>query len=218
MADAPLDQVLGPLASTLVERLRRPRPLEAVLDDSPETDVELLAALVELDAAVLLRRVRTTARAVAFESPAQADRAVVQAAQAAASGFRGPVRVVFAGSPTSLSLLAHAAGRLEEAVAQVAPPPDAPVPHEVAKLRLLEDAAVALLALPLDPVYSPLWPLAIAGASAVVSLSQGDSRLSEVCSANAVPLIEAVSIVPDFDAGSPAQVARLVRAALGADS
>jgi hypothetical protein len=218
MADPPQDQPLGTLAATLVERLRRPRALEAVLDESPETDAELLAALVELDAAVLLRRVRTSARAVAFESPAQVDRAVAQAAQASASGFRGPVRVVFAGSPTSLALLAHAASRLEEVVTPAVLSPDAAVPHEIAKLRLVEDAAVALVALPLDPVYSPLWPLAVAGASAVVCLSAaGDSRLAEVCSASSVPLFDGLSVVPDLDASSPAQVARLLRVALGAE-
>jgi len=172
---------------------------------------------VELDAGVLLRRVRTTARAMAFEAPAQVDRAIAQSARATASGFRGPLRVVFAGTPSSLSLLAHAAARLEESVSQGALPPDASVPHEVGRLRLVDDAALAVVALPLDPVYSPLWPLTIAGSAAVVSLTQGDSRLSEVCSASAVPLVEAASIVADLDAGDPAQVARLLRAALGAE-
>jgi hypothetical protein len=205
-----------------VERLSVPRALEALLDESPETDAELLAALVELDAAVLLRRVRTTARAVAFETPSQVDRAVAHAARSIASGFRGPVRVVFAGAPVALSLLAHAATRLEEAVAPSVSPagsgPRAPVPYEIAKLRLSEESAIALVALPLEGGYAPLWPMAIAGAAGVVSLSESaDAWLAEVCSAAEVLLLDGASIVADLDPGSPEQVARLVRAALGAD-
>jgi hypothetical protein len=218
LVDPPEGRVLGPLAAAMAERMSAPRTLRALLDESPETDADLLAALVELDGAVLLRRVRMTARSAAFESPSQIDRAVAQAAQAHAAGFRGPVRVVFAGPVTSLALLGHGASRLEEAILSGASPPEAPVPHEIVKLRLSEDSAVALVALPLDPVYSPLWPLVVAGASAVISLSADrDPRLAAVCTASEVTLLDAPLLVPDLDLGNPEQVARLVRAALGAD-
>jgi len=213
----PEGRLLGTLATSLVDRLSAPRTLQALLDESPETDADLLAALVELDAAVLLQRVRVTARSVTFESPAQVDRAVAQAAQAHAAGFLGAARVVFAGPQAGLALLAHAAVRLEEAVLPGAAP-DAPVPYEMVKLRLSEDSAVALVALPLDPVYSPLWPLAVAGASAVVLFGgEHDPRLIDVCQAHDVTLIEGRAVVPELDPGSPEQVARLVRAALGAE-
>jgi hypothetical protein len=212
---APDEPALGPLATAVAGRLSVPRALGAFLDESPETDAELLAALVELDAAILLRRVRASARAITFESPEQIDRAVAKVARANAAGFLGPARVVFAGSVSGLSMLAYAAARLEEAAPTSFSPPDAPVPHEIARLRLSEDSAVALVALPLEPVYSPLWPLAIAGASSVVSLSESlDPRLAEACAAGEVALLDTALGSPDLDLGSPEHVARLVRVAL----
>jgi hypothetical protein len=206
---------LGPLASAVALRLSVPRTLGAFLDESPETDAELLAALVELDAAVLLRRVRSSARAITFESPMQIDRATAKAAQARAAGFLGPARIVFAGSPSGLSMLAYAAARLEESTPSIASIPEAPVPYEIAQLRLSEESFVALVALPLDPIYSPLWPLTIAGASSVVSRTDPvEPRLAAACAGCDVALIEATLTVADLDVGSPDHVARLVRAGL----
>jgi hypothetical protein len=219
LADRADDQTLGPLAAAVATRLAVPRTLEALLDESPETDAELLAALVELDAAVLLRRVRRSARTVTFVSPAQIDRAVVHATQSIASGFRGPVRIVFACAPSSLSLLAHAAARLEEAVSSSTAPPEAPVPHDLVNLRVSEDAAVALVALPLDGWCSPLWPLSLAGALAVITIDgQGGALLASICSEQGVPLLSGRSIVPALDTGNPEHIAALVRAALGAEA
>jgi CheY-like chemotaxis protein len=215
LADQVDGQVLGPLATAMVKRLAAPRTLEALLDESPETDAELLAALVELDAAVLLRRVRTSARSIIFTSPQLVDRAVAHAARSLASGFRGPVRVVFACTTSSLSLLAHATARLDEAVSTNAVPPEAPAPYELVKLRVAEDAAIALVALPLDPMGSPLWPLMLAGTLAVITLAgQGDPLLASVCSSSGVPLLVGRSIVPGLDPGDPEHIAELVRAVL----
>jgi hypothetical protein len=129
------------------------------------------------------------------------------------------VRIVFACAPSSLSLLAHAAARLEEAVSSSTAPPEAPVPHDLVKLRVSEDAAVALVALPLDGWCSPLWPLSLAGALAVITIDgPGGPLLASICSAQGVPLLSGRSIVPALDSGNPEHIAALVRAALGAET
>jgi hypothetical protein len=215
---------LGALATLALGRLAQPRSLDSLLDESPETDGDVLGAVVEIDGAGLLRRVHTDARVSAFELPEQWNRVAALTAQARAAGFRGPARVVFAGPRASLSILAYAAGRIDEAAGASASLPVAPVPFTIATLRLSDDAAVELVAIPLDLASSPLWPLTIAGAAAVVTLGAEETEpgandvLRDLCSDGLVPIHDGGSIVPSLDPGSPDHVARLVRVALGAEA
>jgi hypothetical protein len=209
---------LAPFVAAVAARLSAPRPLDALLDESPELDTELFAALLELDKRGLLKRVRTSARAVVFDSPSLIDRVLACATRSVGSGFRGSVRIVLACAPTSLSLLAHATSRLEEAISPTAPAPDAPVPYELASLCASEDAWVVLIALPLDVTGSPLWPLVIAGALAVVVFDEkGSLLLSDLCETSGVVLLSGASIVPALDPGNHEHIAALVRVALGAE-
>jgi hypothetical protein len=89
----------------------------------------------------------------------------------------------------------------------------------MATLRVQDDASVELVALPLDPAYSPLWPLTLAGAAAVVALDGlGNELLTELCASSTVPLRDAGALLQPFDAPEPHHVALLVRAALGAET
>lgn len=219
MARSPEPGALGELATAVAGRLAHPRGLGPLLDESPETDEDILAALVELDARGLLTRIMAPGRSVAFESPEQMDLVSAHTARAHAAGFLGPSRIVFAGRAGALALLAHAAAGLDEAEGRPASPPDVPIPYEMATLRVQDDASVELVALPLDPAYSPLWPLTLAGAAAVVALDGlGNELLTELCASSTVPLRDAGALLQPFDAPEPHHVALLVRAALGAET
>ena len=82
--------------SKVAGRLARPGALGALLDESPEADEDVLAALVELDAAGLLTRVRADGHSAAFESPG-AGRPRLRLTRRAriARASPGPSRVVF---------------------------------------------------------------------------------------------------------------------------
>jgi hypothetical protein len=222
MADPPAPGALGPLAFEVAVRLARPRGLGPLLDESPESDEELLAAIVEIDAAGLLKRVRADGHSVAFASPEQVDLVSAHTARARAAGFAGSSRVIFAGSSGTLAIFAHAAARLDEADGHGAPREDTPIPYEMATLRVQDDASVELVALPLDAAYSPLWPLVLAGAAAVVALDGQDGAatnlLKEICAASAIPFQGTNARATPLDGLEPHHVASLVRTALGADT
>ncbi len=216
VADSPGPGALSELATAVAARITHPRGIGRLLDESPETDAELLEALVQIDAAGLLRRVSAAGRSMTFESAEQVDLVSAHTARARASGFAGAARIVFAGEPGALALFADAATRLDEAEGQTAPPPEAPVPYEMVTLRVHDDAAIQLVALPLDAAYSPLWPLTLAGAAAVIALDGLEKELlKELCASSAVPLCEADTL--HVGAPEPHHVAALVRGALGAE-
>jgi hypothetical protein len=219
LAESPPPGALGELAVAVARRLAQPHLLARLLDESLETDEDVLAALVEIDAAGLLKRVRADERCVAFESPEHVDLVTAHAARARAAGFLGPSRIVFAGSSGALAIFAHAAVRLDEADGESPPPPDTPIPYEMVTLRIQEDASVELVALPLETAYSPLWPLALAGAAAVVALD-GDATeiLKEICASSAIPLHDADARLRQLDSLEPHHVAALVRQAFGAEA
>jgi hypothetical protein len=218
-AESATPGVLGERATAVAGRLARPRRLGPLLDESPETDEDILAALVEIDAAGLLRRVRDVRRSVAFESPEQVDLVSAHTARARSAGFVGASRIVFAGSSRRLAIFAHAAARLDEAQGQIVSPPDTPIPYEMVTLRVQDNASVELVALPLDAAYSPLWPLTLAGAAGVVALdAHAGELLKEICASNTLPLRDADAWLCELDAFEPHDVASLVRAALGAET
>ena len=52
------------------------------------------------------------------------------------------------------------------------PTPSVPVPYVLATIRLGDGVELDIVALPLVPVYAPLWPMALAGAA--TELDGGD--------------------------------------------
>jgi hypothetical protein len=222
IAEPPAPRALGPLAFEVATRLVRPLGLDPLLDESPESDEDVLAALVEIDDAGLLKRVRADGHSVAFASPEQIDLVSAHTARARAAGFAGPSRIVFAGTSGALALFAHAAARLDEAEGFGVPPGDTPIPYPMATLRAQDDASVELVALPLDTSYSPLWPLVLAGAAAVVALDGlgglATEILREICASSSVPFHGATTQRSHQGSLEPRYVASLVRAALGAET
>ncbi len=208
---------LSALARSLLSRLRTPSTLDELLDTSPEPDVSLLEALAELDAAGRLKRVEEAARRQPFVPTEQLDTVRALAARARAHGFTGPARVVVAAAATRVSVFAHAALRLQEAVPPAQPTPTVPLPHEIATLRISDGVEVEILSLPLVPAYSPLWHMALAGAAAVIRLDDAAAELlRDACEAADLPLLDAHALVSKLDETDAAQVGTLLRAALEA--
>jgi hypothetical protein len=137
--------------------------------------------------------------------------------RASAPGYQGAARLVFAGTPNRLSVFAHAALCLSDAIPSPEAPPTLPIPHPIATVRFGDDVDLELVALPLVPAYAPLWPLALAGAAIVVRLDDAaGSALTEACAAAELPVLDAQMLVGALEEGSVAQVASLVRAAIEA--
>jgi hypothetical protein len=137
------------------------------------------------------------------------------AARARAPGFQGPGRLVMAATPSRLAVLSHTIPSLADAIGAKDTQPQVPVPYLVATLRLGDGVDIDIMALPLVPAYSPLWPLAVAGASVVVRLDAAAARsLEDACATHLVPILDAQRVVPGVDESNAVHVARLLRAAI----
>jgi hypothetical protein len=133
------------------------------------------------------------------------------AQRAARSGYRGPARVVVAATAHRLVTLMHATGRIADAIVPTETVPAAPVPYTLATLRLGE-AELEVMGLPLVEAYSPLWGLALPGATALARIELTASEaLDTACSIAAVPLLEAADLLPEGEESDPEQVAMLLR-------
>ena len=208
---------LSPLARSVLTKLRAPATIEDVLDDFPEPDAHILGALVELDGAGRVKRLPHETYRVPLVPTDQLHLMRALVSRAAAAGFEGPTRLVFAGTPSRLAIFAHAALCLADALPPTEPTPALPIPHAIATVRLGDDVDLDLIALPLVPAYAPLWPLALAGSAIVVRLDDAAApALAEACAAAEIPVLDAHVLVGALEEGSVAQVASLVRAAIEA--
>lgn len=204
------------LASRILDRLRGPASLAHLIDDLAPPDVEILGALVALEATGHVRRVGTGGL---DERAPLASHEDIQQLRAAASkargrGYTGLARIVIAGTPSKLAALSQVLLGIVEAVAPDEPPPALPLPHPLAELRLGEGVAVEILGLPLVPAYAPLWTFAVSGAHAVIALESSHEALEEACASTARNVHSARSLMPSFDPSRPPDVAALLRAAL----
>jgi CheY-like chemotaxis protein len=208
---------LSALARTVLARLRSPASLDEVLDDLAEPDAQILAAVAELDAAGRLKRLAHETERVPLVGTDQLHLMRALVSRAAAPGYEGPARFVFAGTPTRLAVFSHAARCLHDSLATPDGTGVIPIPHSIATVRLGDDVDLELVALPLVPAYAPLWPLALAGSAIVVRLDDAaGSALTEACAAAELPVLDAQVLVGTLEEGSVAQVAGLVRAAIEA--
>jgi CheY-like chemotaxis protein len=216
-ADAVHARDLSPTARNLLARLRAPQTIDELLDDSPEPDAALLSAIRELDQAGRLRRLAHETHRVPLVPTDQLHLIRALVSRATAPGFSGAARLVFAGTPARLSVFAHAAIWLADAIAASEPAPGVPIPYAVATVRLGDDIELELVALPLVPAYAPLWPMTLAGAAIVVRLDDAaGSTLAEACAAADLPILDAQTLVGALEEASVTQVASLVRAAVEA--
>jgi CheY-like chemotaxis protein len=208
---------LSTLAKTVLARLRAPATIDEVLDDSPEADASLLAAIVELDSAGRLRRLAHETHRVPLAGTDQLHLMRALVSRASAPGFAGAARLVFAGTPSRLAVFAHAALCLADSIAASESMPAVPVPYPIATVRMGDDVDLELVALPLVPAYAPLWPMALAGSAIVVRLDDAaGAALTEACAIAELPILDAQMLVGALEEASVAQVAGLVRAALEA--
>jgi CheY-like chemotaxis protein len=208
---------LSATARGVLAKLRAPQTIDDLLDDSPEPDADLLVAIRDLDHAGRLKRLAHETHRVPLVPTDQLHLVRALVSRATAPGFNGAARLVFAGTPTRLSVFAHAAIWLADAIAASETPPTVPIPYAVATVRLGDDIELELVALPLVPAYAPLWPMTLAGAAIVVRLDDAaGSALAEACAAVDLPILDAQSLVGALEEASVSQVAGLVRAAVEA--
>ena len=208
---------LSPLARTALAKLRAPATVDEILDELPEPDAHLLAAIVELDSAGRLKRIPHEMHRAPLVASEQLHLMRALVSRALAPGYEGATRLVFAGTPSRLAVFSHAALRLVDALAPPEPPPTIPIPHTIATVRLGDDVDVEVVALPLVPAYAPLWPLTLAGSAIVVRLDDAaGSALAEACAVAELPVLDAHVLVGALEEGSVAQVASLIRAAIEA--
>ncbi len=208
---------LTPTARAVLAKLRAPATLDEVLDDSPEPDAALLVAVRDLHTAGRLKRLAHETNRVQLVPTDQLHLIRALVSRASAPGFSGSARLVFAGTPARLSVFAHAAVCLADSIGAPDAAPAVPIPYAIATVRLGDDIELELVALPLVPVYAPLWPMALAGSAIVVRLDDAaGSALAEACLAADLPMLDAQTLVGALEEASVAQVASLVRAAVEA--
>jgi CheY-like chemotaxis protein len=218
VSSGPPSSDLSPLARTVLARLRTPSSVDEVLDDVSAPDTDVLRAIGELKAAGRLRKLSHAAHRIPIAHPDQLHALRAQVARGRAPGYEGPARLVFAGTPGKLAILAHSALAIADAVAASDPAPNVPIPHAFGSLRLGDDVSLDMVALPLVPAYAPLWPMALAGSLGVVRLDDAAAAaLAETCAAGELPLLEASALVGPLDEGNAAEVASLIRAVLEAN-
>ncbi len=215
VGSGPSSSDLSELARTVLSRLRSPATVDEVLEEMPAPDADVLGAIRELDAAGRIKRLSHDTERVPLVSTEALHAMRALASRAKAPGYEGAARIVFAGAPGRLAVVAHSALSLIDSVAAPDGQPTVPAPYLMANVRLGDDVSVDLVALPLVPAYSPMWPMALSGSAVVVRLDDAAAvALAEACAAAEVPVVDAGVLVPSFDEGNVALVANAVRAAL----
>ncbi len=213
----------SPAASRAIDqhvmtRLRVPALLDELLDELPHSDADVLDAALRLHAKGRIKQLGHASSRVQLCGADQLHIVRASAARAKSAGFTGPARLVFAATAARLAILGHTVLSLADVVPPTDPTPPLPVPHSLATLRLGDGVELDVVALPLVPAYSPLWPIALAGAAIAVRLDEGAAQpLEEACSSVAVNILDARAVFGVVDESSPVQVATLIRTALEAD-
>lgn len=209
---------LSEIDQHVLTRLRVPAMVDDLLDELPHADVLILESIVRLDARGRVKRLGHASSRVQLCGPDQLHLLRAAAARAKSVGFAGPARLVFAATPSKLAIFGHTVLSLADAFAPQEPSPSVPVPFVLATIRLGDGVELDIVALPLVPVYAPLWPLALAGAAILVRLDEAAVQsLEEACASVAVPILDARAIFGTLEESSAVQVASLIKTALDAD-
>lgn len=208
--------VISDHARGLLHHLRTPLLIDDLLDAVPGPDAHTLRAVAELEDAGRIRHLASTLSRTALASHEQLERLRTMATLGLRRGFGKRVRLVFAGTPSRLAILAHATQCLTGAKSCGASPL-IPMPHPIVRIDLGPELELELVSLPLVPAYAPLWQMALTGSAVVVRLEEaGGSLLEEACEAAGAKIVDAHMLVGPYDEGNVAEVAVLVRAALEA--
>jgi hypothetical protein len=203
----------------VMSRLRVPATLDELLDELPHSDAVILESVIALDARGRIKQLEHESSRVQLCGADQLHLVRASAARAKSAGFNGAARLVFAATASRLAVLGHTVMSLADAIPPNDPVPPIPVPHSLSTIRLGDGVELDVVALPLVPAYSPLWPMALAGAAVAVRLDEGAAQpLDEACGSVSVPILDARAVFGPVDESSPVQVASLIRTALEADS
>ena len=209
---------LSEIDQHVLTRLRVPAKVDEILDELPHADAAILESLIRLDARGRVKRLGNASSRVQLCGPNQLHLLRAAAARARSPGFAAPARLVFAATPARLAVFGHTVLALADAFPPQEPAPSVPVPYVLATIRLGDGIDLDVIALPLVPVYAPLWPLALAGAAILVRLDEAAAQsLEEACASVAVPILDARAIFGTLEESSAVQVASLIKTALDAD-
>lgn len=218
-ADGGIGDAATAVDQHVMARLRVPATLEELLDELPHADAIILESAIALDARGRIKQLGHESSRVQLCGADQLHLVRASAARAKAAGFEGPARLVFAATASRLAVLGHTVLSLADALPPSDPTPPIPVPHTLSTIKLGDGVELDVVALPLVPAYSPLWPMALAGAAVAVRLDEGAAEpLDEACGSVSVPILDARAVFGPVDESSPVQVASLIRTALEADS
>ncbi len=216
--DGASGETANAVAMNVLARLRVPALLDELLDELPHSDADILEAALRLHAKGRIKQLGHASSRVQLCGADQLHLVRASAARAKTAGFDGAARLVFAATPARLAVLGHTVLSLADALPPADPTPPLPVPHSLSTIRLGDGVELDVVALPLVPAYSPLWPMALAGAAVAVRLDEGAAQpLEEACGSVSVNILDARAVFGVVDESSPVQVASLIRTALEAD-
>jgi hypothetical protein len=216
--DGPLSDGVSEIDQHVLSRLRVPAMVDDILDELPHSDAAILESILRLDARGRVKRLGHTSLRVQLCGPDQLHLLRAAAARARSPGFAGPARLVFAATSSKLAVFGHTVLSLADAFPPAEPMPSVPVPYVIATIRLGDGVELDIVALPLVPVYAPLWPMALAGAAILVRLDEAAPQsLEEACASVSVPILDARAIFGALEESSAVQVASLIKTALDAD-
>ena len=217
--DGPVSEGASEIDQHVLSRLRVPAMVDDILDELPHSDAAILESIMRLDARGRVKRLGHGSLRVQLCGPDQLHllRAVggtCEVSRASRARRVSCSRRRRRSWPCSVTPCSRSPMRF----LRQEPTPSVPVPYVIATIRLGDGVELDIVALPLVPVYAPLWPMALAGAAILVRLDDAASQsLEEACASVVVPILDARAIFGSLEESSAVQVASLIKTALDAD-
>jgi hypothetical protein len=213
---------LSPTGHAVASALGAPRTLDDLLDDLPQTDLDVLSALGELEARHAIRRMPLGDLRPSLAGPEGMVILRGLARRLRPRGFRGAGRLVIVGSVGSIRMARQALARLAEAS------PGADITAELSAdravestvtLQLGESVALEVVTIADRTDLAAVLPMVLTGAIGVVALDRPSQTLVEIIEELEVALVDAKSLGDPFepierDPGNPSQIAEIVRGAI----
>jgi hypothetical protein len=204
----------GDVGGRVLEALITPHTLGELLDEVPALDLDVLQALDGLLAAGAVRRFSGGNLRAELADPERLSVLSALARRVARSGFEGSPRLGLAGSQRELATVLSALGRITDTVV-TGEVPAAPVPHQLATLRLTDGVTLELVGIPLVDAFSPLWALVLPSCAAVARLgAEPFATLESACQLLSVPLVDGEPVLEAGGEADAERVAALVRLTL----
>lgn len=213
--DPALPLAISTSGRALLVHLRAPILLDALLDRVAASDLEILGALLELKQTGRVRPLASPKEGVPLGTSEELAILARSVKQRKRPQVGAAVRVVFAGSPHHLAVIAHGASCLQGASPSPYGVPLIPMPHCTARLPFHGGLSLEIALCPLVPAYSPLWPMAMKGAFAVVRIDEAaDYLVDQACESSGLRPLDVRDLVTNCDPTRVADVAKLVIQAL----